>query len=138
MITPSRPFVEILLGGRPIKALIDSGADISSISDTEFRKILVNLRPTRMPEDHPRRKVVAGGHQLDVRGVFSLQMQVLGRQVSHPFRVIRGLHEPAILGANFINQQCLGYDPCKRTVVWMEAEEEGLFPGTGQRYRSHS
>ena len=128
MIAPSRPFVEIQLGDRPIKALYDSGADISCISDVEFRRIPVNLRPSRMPEDRPRRYIGAGGHQLDVRGVFTLQMKVLGRQINHPFRVIRGLHEPAILGADFINQQCLGYDPCKRTVVWMGAEEEASSP----------
>ena len=118
LISPARPFVEIKIGHRASRALYDSGADISCISDKEFRKIPVEQRPSKGAEDRPRKYLGAGGHQLDVRGVFTLQVDILGRKVSHPFRVIRGLHEPVILGADFINSQCLGYDPCKREVGW--------------------
>ncbi len=118
MIRPSRPFVQVTLGNRCVSALYDSGADISCISDNEFRKIPVDQRPTRAQHDKLKNYISAGGQSLDVRGVFSLQVQVLGRTVQHPFRVICGLHEKVILGADFINQQCLGYDPCQQKVQW--------------------
>ena len=78
LISPARPFVEIKIGHRASRALYDSGADISCISDKEFRKIPVEQRPSKGAEDRPRKYLGAGGHQLDVRGVFTLQVDILG------------------------------------------------------------
>ena len=124
MVQPTRPFVDVKLGGKVTKALYDSGADISCISDEEFRKIPIDLRPNKQGGSNPLRYIGAGGQPLDVRGTFVLPIQVLGRQVQHPFRVIRGLHEKVILGADFINEQLLGYDPCRREVHWTGNRED--------------
>ena len=124
MVQPTRPFVDVQLGGKVTKALYDSGADISCISDEEFRKIPIDLRPNKQGGSNPLRYIGAGGQPLDVRGTFVLPIQVLGRQVQHPFRVIRGLHEKVILGADFINEQLLGYDPCRREVHWTGKRED--------------
>jgi len=124
LIKPARPFVEIQICQRPTRALYDSGADISCISDHEFRKIPVDLRPTKLSPSLDRRYIGAGGESLDVRGVFVLPITLLGRQVQHPFRVIRNLHEPVIIGADFINQQHLGYNPCSKEVHWAGPGED--------------
>ena len=124
LIKPARPFVEVQVCKKPTKALYDSGADISCISDHEFRKIPVHLRPAKLASGSDRRFVGAGGETLDVRGVFILPISLLGRQVEHPFRVIRNLHEPVIIGADFINRQHLGYNPCTKEVHWAGPGED--------------
>ena len=124
MVQPTRPFVDVSLNGRATKALYDSGADISCISDEEFRKIPIERRPGRQGGSNPLRYIGAGGQPLDVRGTYILPIQILGRQVQYPFRVIRGLHEKVILGADFINEQLLGYDPCRREVRWTGGGED--------------
>jgi hypothetical protein len=123
-IKPARPFVELQVCKNATRALYDSGADISCISDKEFRKIPVTQRPAKIGSGADRRYISAGGEPLDVKGVFNLPVTVLGRQVRHPFRVIRNLHEPVILGADFINQQHLGYNPCSKEVHWAGPGEE--------------
>ena len=123
MVQPTRPFVDVSLNGRATKALYNSGVDISCISDEEFRKIPIERRPGRQGGSNPLRYIGAGGQPLDVRGTYILPIQILGRQVQHPFQVIRGLHEKVILGADFINEQLLGYDPCRREVRWTGGEK---------------
>ncbi len=46
-----------------------------------------------------------------VKGIVSLPISILGRKTMHPFRVISGLNESVILGADFINKHLLVYDP---------------------------
>jgi len=43
---------------------------------------------------------------------------ILGKKITHPFRVIKGLSESVILGADFINQHLLIYDPKYKSVSW--------------------
>ncbi|MGI9142026.1 MAG: hypothetical protein ACR2IJ_02440 [Fluviibacter sp.] len=81
MIKPTRPYVEVSLGPRTISALYDSGADISCISDQEFRRIPVGSRPSRQAVSKHVNYISAGGQPLDVRGIFNIKLEVLGRQV---------------------------------------------------------
>ena len=60
----------------------------------------------------------AGGGQLSVKGIVNLPIQILGKQTVHPFRVIHGLNENVILGADFINKHLLVYDPKFKQVQW--------------------
>jgi hypothetical protein len=60
----------------------------------------------------------AGGGQLSVKGIVNLPIQILGKQTVHPFRIIHGLNENVILGADFINKHLLVYDPKFKQVQW--------------------
>ena len=60
----------------------------------------------------------AGGSQLSVKGIVNLPIQILGKQTVHPFRIIHGLNENVILGADFINKHLLIYDPKFKQVQW--------------------
>jgi len=53
-----------------------------------------------------------------VKGIVSLPISILGRKTMHPFRVISGLNESVILGADFINKHLLVYDPKIKQVNW--------------------
>jgi hypothetical protein len=50
--------------------------------------------------------------------VASLPVHILGKQTVHPFRIIQGLNENVILGADFINKHLLVYDPKFKQVKW--------------------
>ena len=60
----------------------------------------------------------AGGGQLSVKGIVNLPIEILGKQTVHPFRIIHGLNENVILGADFINKHLLIYDPKFKQVQW--------------------
>jgi hypothetical protein len=77
--------------------------------------------------DHRPRKIAtldqnpcfsAGGTPLTVNGIYNISVSVLGRKTEHPFRVIKGLNESVILGADFINKHLLMYDLKFKQVKW--------------------
>ncbi len=75
---PTRPYVNVQIGPTPAAALYDSGADISCISEMEFRKIPVDKRPSKIIG--PRTDVCfsAGGNQFTVTGIYNLPISILG------------------------------------------------------------
>jgi hypothetical protein len=50
--------------------------------------------------------------------VINLPVEILGKETTHPFRIIQGLNEKVILGADFINKHLLIYDPKFKQVKW--------------------
>jgi Retroviral aspartyl protease len=119
----TRPYINVQIGPMPAAALYDSGADISCISETEFCKIPVDKRPSKIIGPRTDACFSAGGNQLTVTGIFNLPLNILGRKTEHPFRVIKGLNEPVILGADFINKHLLLYDPMFKQVKWQKDKE---------------
>ena len=115
---PNRPYVNVQIGPAPAAALYDSGADISCLSESEFRKIPVDKRPAKILGPRLDSCFGAGGAALTVTGIYNLPISVLGCKTEHPFRVIKGLKESVILGADFINKHLLLYDPKFKQVKW--------------------
>jgi hypothetical protein len=115
---PNRPYVNIQIGPSMAAALYDSGADISCMSETEFRRIPVDHRPKKLATLDKNPCFSAGGTPLTVTGIYNISVSVLGRKTEHPFRVIKGLNESVILGADFINKHLLMYDPKFKQVKW--------------------
>jgi hypothetical protein len=115
---PNRPYVNIQIGPSMATALYDSGADISCMSETEFRRIPVDHRPKKLATLDKSPCFSAGGTPLTVTGIYNISVSVLGRKTEHPFRVIKGLNESVILGADFINKHLLMHDPKFKQVKW--------------------
>jgi hypothetical protein len=110
-LQPNRPYVNVQIGSSVTAALYDSGADISCMSKAEFRRIPVDDRPKQLRGQKASLCVSAGGTPLNVKGIYNCPISLLGRTTEHPFRIIKGLNEPVILGADFINKHLLLYDP---------------------------
>jgi hypothetical protein len=113
----SRPYLEADLEGMTALALFDSGADISCVSEEAFRKIPVWRRPKQLEKPKTICRS-ASGNQLQIKGVYELSVKVLGKRVTHPFRVIKQLQEPVIIGADFMNKHLLAYNPQQKRVFW--------------------
>ncbi len=64
-----------------------------------------------------------GGTALTVTGIYNLPISIIGCKTEHPFRVIKGLNESVILGADFINKHLLLYDPKFKQVKWRHEKE---------------
>jgi Retroviral aspartyl protease len=120
---PNRPYVNIQIGPSMAAALYDSGADISCMSETEFRQIPVDHRPKKLVSLDKNPCFSAGGTPLTVTGIYNISVSVLGKKTEDPFRVIKGLNESVILGADFINKHLLMYDPKFKEVKWRHDNE---------------
>ena len=118
---PGRPFVNGQIGKHQLKMLYDTGADISCISEKEFRQIPVDLRPSKHSNEKVRYQS-ASGNSLQVKGIYDIPIKVLGRTVTHTFSVIKQLTDPAILGSDFIHDKQLAYCPSEKQFFWKADE----------------
>jgi hypothetical protein len=114
---PKRPYVTGKLFNQPVEALYDTGASISCISEQAFRHIPPDQRPVRTQCDNVR-FTSAGGQPLNVRGKYTIPLQIADKTISHDFYVIRNLSEPVILGIDFITQHRLNYCPHSQSFFW--------------------
>jgi len=83
----------------------------------------VDKRPSKILGTRIDKCFSAGGNQLSVTGIYNLPICLLGRKAEHPFRVIKGLNESVILGADFINKHLLLYDPMFKQVKWQKDKD---------------
>jgi hypothetical protein len=98
------------------------------MSEAEFRRIPVDSRPKQIPGQKTSLCVSAGGAPLHVKGIYNCPISLLGQTTEHPFRVIKGLNEPVILGADFINKHLLLYDPKYKRVKWRHENDWAVSP----------
>ena len=78
-LQPNRPYVNVQIGPSMTAALYDSGADISCMSEAEFRRIPVDNRPKQFKGQKASLIVSAGGNPLNVKGIYNCPISVLGR-----------------------------------------------------------
>jgi hypothetical protein len=119
----NRPYINIQIGLSTTATLYNSGADISCMSEMEFRKIPVDSRPSKIWSQNKSPCLSTGGTPLIVMGIYNLPVSLLGCKTEHPFRVIKRLYESVILGANFVNKHLLLYDPSFKQVKWHHENE---------------
>ena len=115
---PDRPFVSVQIEQSPYEALYDTGADISCLDESVFRQIPVDRRPPQCPRNPLQQFHSASGNALIVKGVYSINIDLLGKRINHKFCVIKNLSEKVILGADFINQHALSYCPLTTSTRW--------------------
>jgi hypothetical protein len=115
-----RPFLNTKIGSMECKMLYDTGADISCMSEKDFRRIPAEVRPEKIPTTAIGKYRSASGGDLEVKGIYMLPVQLLGKTVKHPFCVVRQLSESAILGVDFIHKHRLSYCPEFQQFGWTE------------------
>jgi hypothetical protein len=98
------------------------------MSEAEFRQIPVDDRPKQLRGQKASLCVSAGGTPLNVKGIYNCPISLLGWTTEHPFRIIKGLNEPVILGADFINKHLLLYDPKYKRVKWRHENDWAVSP----------
>ena len=124
-----RPFVSIRIGCQDTRALYDTGADISCISEKLFRQIPIFSCPKLIPSLTGQEITNANGTFLEVKGAYMMMMRILGKNIMHRIFVVRDLSEPVILGSDFIHQHQLSYCPARHMIYW---------PGGNQWVKGHA
>ena len=92
------------LNNKPVKFCIDTGADVSLISEQVWKKI---GKPPLKPSD--RNLKCPDTHSLSVRGMLTAQIKSQSNQVQEPIYIVRGLTrsllgKPAIEHLNLISR----------------------------------
>ena len=99
-----RPHLKVRVGGKPMTALVDTGAATTCMSEEKF----LTLDPCGVEEvDIPfgMQLSAANGKSLELKGRYFVEMELLGQKIKRPIFVIEGLggHE-MIIGIDLINE----------------------------------
>ena len=88
--------------------LVDTGASVTVISETLFRRLANHLKLPQVEVPAGFRLSAASGHHMQLLGCFQITLKVLGRYVNRPVCVLSGLaKQHAILGMDFVREQKL-------------------------------
>ena len=111
----NRPIISVQTCGLSFDSLVDTGADISIISEKLFRQIPIDRRPQKLPHS-PLSLSTACGGTLQCRGRYLFPLVVQGRTCLQPVFVVSNLNTPALLGIDFIHEHGLLYDGKSRQI----------------------
>jgi hypothetical protein len=113
----TRPYLQCDIAGQTVRALYDTGADVSCVSQNCFEKLRAEGRIYEIQGTKPQFRS-AGGQPLNVKGKTEIALQLEKDTIKHPFFVIDGLNEAMIIGIDFIQKHKLSYCPEKRNFHW--------------------
>ena len=105
-----RPRVDVEINGKPVNMLYDTGASRSIVTTRTMKRLFGEDWKKQRYRKSAFHLTGAGGEQLKVTGIFTIDLQVLGHKMKHDFYVIANCNDD-IIGIDFINAHCLGYDP---------------------------
>jgi len=111
----TRPLIRCKFQRSEARALYDTGSCVTCMSEVVYK----DLQPSEKTLSQTGRSFrSASGDQMKTKGVIDLTMQVEGKTVSQKIHVIPRLHEPFILGIDFIRDHGLSYCPRHHHFYW--------------------
>ena len=108
----ARPIADVTVGGKSIKTLFDSGAEVSLINHDTYTQL-----PDR-PSLHTYRPglAAANGTVIQVTGTGLFKFKLGTKVITHPAVVVSGLHIPCIIGADLMGQHGIEIDMGSRRI----------------------
>ena len=93
--------VKITMHDCPTKALIDTGADISCMSEKFYRSLPSKFKPNY---DKPKFNFVSGvgSEKHPILGKVSLNFKIDEYEYNHDFHILKHLHHHVIIGNDFL------------------------------------
>ena len=109
-----RPTCRVKIGTQIIRALIDSGAQVSLLNAEIFTQLPTKL-VRRLPHRSSRLKS-ASGDPIPSIGVYNINIHLGEVPLMHTFHVVKQLKQSALLGADFLAQTGAILDCGKQTI----------------------
>ena len=122
----NRPVARASISNVIVDMLVDTGAEISLLSEEIFRRIPIELRPHKLATDIEYFST-ANGSRLNCRGKYQMEINLPGKKCSHEIYVVNNLKTPGILGADFINDKGLIYDGSTRSIYFKAKRSLGAW-----------
>ena len=106
-----RPHVDVDFQGIKLKALVDTGAGMSVVTEQVVMRMPGRHNLQKVPIDPKLRLSSVSGQNLQIVARYSFTIKMLDRTIVRPFYVVRGLEmHTVILGIDFICEQQLVID----------------------------
>ena len=110
---PPKPFLSLIAEDLLIHAFLDTGPDVSIISD-EFRMKIPSLRKKPLNKQFLHTQSVTG-QKMDTLGTIPITVKVGSFTTSHTFQVVRGINRQFLLGWDFFSTHSAKIDVANAT-----------------------
>ena len=117
-------FVQMNLGKHNSKALLDTGASISCISELDYRLKNIEIMPSSLAHI-----VGVCGEVHRVLGQVTVPFRLEGIDLEHTFQLFEKLHQPVILGMEFLRQHKAKIDLEQCTVSFKSSNSSDFESG---------
>ena len=128
-----RPYVKCNIGHVYCNLMYDSGAQVSCLNESLFQRF-PRTHVSRLSSSAPVKASCASGNPLVVKGVFQIKLNILGKEIVHPFLVCSNIQSPGILGIDIIERSRLSFSAVSRKVFFEEKEKPVIARTTRQVY----
>ena len=116
-----RPMVDLIINGFRIKALFDTGAQITCMKQATFMKIFSKgKRPRELKTTGS--VTAADGKPLKQMGTYQLPFTFKNKNYEYPCKILGNLNEDMIVGINFMHLTGLSYDAGRKELFMSNAE----------------
>lgn len=112
-----RPTTRCKFKRSTVNALYDTGSCVTCMNEETFKKLSPDERAFSQPA---RSFLSASGDRMKTKGAINLKMEIEGKAVAQTVHVIPQLHEPFILGIDFIRSHQFSYCPKHNSFYWEE------------------
>jgi hypothetical protein len=111
-----RPFINVTTQNVEGTWLYDTGASVSCMSLEQFRRIAIDQRPTK--QNPQIRLLSAAKTEINVIGLFYLQIKILNKLFQHPVHVCHPMNQGGIIGMDIIKRLGLTYLPARQSFTF--------------------
>ena len=116
-----RPQIKCKIGNREVTALADSGASLSVISDSIYRKIWGNWKMVRLPMPNNLRVTSISGHSIKFIDYVMMEIEMMGRTIHRPILVATGMdHTELVIGWDTIKEERMIVDGVEDKVYFKD------------------
>ena len=125
---PTSPHITLLIREISVMALIDTGSQITCLSETFFREISKQEKYPTLPVTNVMVISAIGKNKIPVRNQTLLTLQVAEITIRTVFLIIPNLTSKMILGNDWLfdNRAVLDYDLCEMRITGVKLPENYL------------
>jgi transposase InsO family protein len=127
-----RPFINVTTQGVTGTWLYDTGASVSCMSLTQFRRIALDNRPVKQTPQI--RLLSAAKTEINVIGLFHLKIKILGKTFEHPVHVCHPMNQGGIIGMDIITRLGLTYLPARKSFTF----DQHIAVGQSKQYTAQT
>eukprot|EP00745_Piridium_sociabile_P008697 TRINITY_DN158_c0_g1_i1.p1 TRINITY_DN158_c0_g1~~TRINITY_DN158_c0_g1_i1.p1 ORF type:complete len:1374 (-),score=188.80 TRINITY_DN158_c0_g1_i1:1054-5175(-) len=107
--------VTMRVGKEKYRALLDTGAEVTLMSEKAWQTFHPQLRMKKTPVELSS----VSGESLNVKGKVSLEFSIGGKRIMHDFIVVKGMNRNFILGSDFMKENKVRiYFDLRKVRVW--------------------
>ena len=120
--------VDMLINGKSVKALVDTGASVSLFDFDTLTSIYPDLKEVTSTAGKPMEVHSVTGQPISIIDCVEIPLEIKGRRMKRTFLAVQGMkNHQVILGYDMMKEESMVVDAADNTVYFKEPESTGTW-----------